>query len=102
MLALLGGKPVSNSNSDPAYSLYSSNSSRQFRTEEARVGSFKSNPAHGSQPEVDGRWRVLLLFEIDPTAQHYGAVEREPRLGAVPVNEVGDCSVISTLAALER
>ena len=85
--------------SDLAHSVYSSNSSGQFRTEQTGVGSLESDSANGRQPEVDCRWRILLLFEIDSVPQNYGAVEGEPRLRTVPLDEVGDRAVISTLTA---
>jgi hypothetical protein len=59
-LALVGCQ-----HSYPAYSVYSSNSSSQFRTEQTGVGSLKGNPSDSNQSQVDGRWRVLLLFEKD-------------------------------------
>jgi hypothetical protein len=47
-LALLGREPIADSDSDPAHSLPSSNSSGQFWTEQARIGSLKCNLSDGS------------------------------------------------------
>jgi hypothetical protein len=97
-LALLSREPVANPNPNPPHPLHSPNSGGQFRTEQAGVGRLKGNPSHRRAPKVDGRCCVLLLFEKDPVAQDYRAVEGEARLGAVPVDEVGDGAVISALA----
>ena len=40
-----------------------------------------------------GRRCVQLLFQKDSVAQYHGAVEGQARLGAVPLDEVGDGSV---------
>ena len=76
-----------------------SNSGGQFRTQQTGVGRLKGNPSDGSQSEIDGRWRVLLLLEVDPVAQNDGAAQCQPRFGTVPVDEVGDGAVVSSLAA---
>src|SRR5215472_6494558 len=73
-LALLWCQPIPDADSDPADSLYSSNSSSELRAEQTGVGSLKRDPSDGSQAEVDCRWCVLLLFEIDPVPQNYGAI----------------------------
>jgi len=79
-LALFGRKPVPNPNSYPARALHASNPGGQFRTEQARIRSFKRNAANCSQTQVDGRRRVLLLFEINPVSKNHGTVKRQPRL----------------------
>src|SRR6516225_2168737 len=55
-LALVGCQPVPDADSDPAHSLYSSNSSSKLRAEQTGVGSLEGNPSDGSQAEVDCRW----------------------------------------------
>lgn len=98
-LALLGCQPVSHPNSNPAHPLDASNPGGQFWTEQAGVGGLKSNSSDRCQPEVNGRGRILLLLKIESLAQNRGAVECETWFRAVPVDEVGYGTVISTLAA---
>ncbi len=96
---LLGCQPVSHPNSNPAHPLDASNPGGQFWTEQAGVGGLKSNSSDRCQPEVNGRGRILLLLKIESLAQNRGAVECETWFRAVPVDEVGYGTVISTLAA---
>jgi hypothetical protein len=46
------------------------------------ISSFARDTADGRQPQIDRRWRVLALLEVDPTTEIDGAVEREARLPA--------------------
>jgi hypothetical protein len=85
---------------DPAHSFHSSHSGGQFWTEQSGVGSLEGNPADRRESQIDGRGRVLLLLEIDSVPQHDGAVECETGFRAVPIDEVGDGPIVSTLAAL--
>ncbi len=93
---------VPHPNSNPAHSLHASDSGGQFWTEQAGVGGPKSNSSDRRKPEVNGSGRVLLLLEIDPVTQNYGAVECETRFRAVSLDEVGDSTIIGTLAAFRR
>ena len=79
-LALFGRKPVPNPNSYPAHALHTSNPGSQFRTEQTRIRGFKRAAANCSQAEIDGRRRVLLLFEKDPVPENHGTIKCQPRL----------------------
>jgi hypothetical protein len=79
-LALLGRKPVPDTDSKPTHSFDSTDSGRQFRAEESGIGSLIGNPSDSSKAQVDGRWCVLLLLEIDAVPQHDGAIECQARL----------------------
>jgi hypothetical protein len=51
-LALLGGEPVPNPDSNPAHSLHPSDSRCEFRTEQARIGCLIRHTPDGGQPRL--------------------------------------------------
>jgi len=64
----------------PAHALHASNPGGQFRTKQTGIRGFKRDAPNCSQAEIDGRHRVLLLFEKDPVPEDHGTVKCQPRL----------------------
>ncbi len=97
---LFGRKPISDPNSKFLDTFYSTDSGRQVRAEQAGVCGFISEAANGGEAKVDGRRRVTGLFKEDPIASNYGFVERQPRLGTIPLDELPDGMVVRALRTL--
>jgi hypothetical protein len=54
VLALLGGKPISNRDAQPLGALHAANSSSQIRGEEASIGRLIRQPPNCSETQVQG------------------------------------------------
>jgi len=52
-LALIGGEPVPDADSNPAHSLAPSDPGRKFRTEQTGIGGLIRDPPNGSHAQVD-------------------------------------------------
>ena len=78
--SLLRREPVAQADAEPAHALHPSNPGRQFGTEQAGIGRFVRHAPYRREPQVDRGRGIVSLFEVDPIAEHDGAVEREPRL----------------------
>ncbi len=73
----------------------------EFWTEQAGIGCFVCQAPHGSQPQVDRRCRKASGLQLDPVSQYHRLAEGQPRLGAVPVDEVVDGMRIGLVEAVE-
>ena len=71
----------------------------QIRTQQPGICRFVCQSPNRREPKVDGRCSVALLFQIDSIASDDGPVESEPRLRAIPVNEVANGVVVRALRA---
>ncbi len=74
-LALLGGEPVPDTDSNPAHSFNPSDSGRKLRAEQAGIGRLIRDPSDGGEAQVDRSRCVQPLFEKDPVSQDDGAIE---------------------------
>ena len=100
--ALFDRQPVAKGDAQSPHALHATNAGRQFRAEEPSVGSFKGDTADRREPQIDGRWRIVALFQVNPIAQDDGSVERQPGLRAVPGDELPDGVLVGALAARRR
>jgi hypothetical protein len=65
---LVGREPVAQAHAESAEAFHPANSGGQLGTEQPGIGGLIGNAAYGRQPEVDGRRRVVLLFQVNPVA----------------------------------
>src|SRR5882762_1414981 len=96
--ALLGCKPVPESDADPPHPLHSTNSGRQFGTQKTGVCCLVRDAPNGGQPKISCGWRISALFKVNPISKHHRAIEREARLGAVPTDELANRVLVRSLA----
>jgi len=99
---LFDRQPVPDAQTQPPDTLDAPDASREFRTEEPRIGGLVRNATHRGETEVDGGRRVRALFEVDAVPQHDGTIEREPWLRAVPADELVDRVAVRPLTAGRR
>ena len=97
--ALLRRQPVSEAHADAPHSFHSTDTRRQFGTQEAGIGRLVGDAPDGGQPKIDRGRRISALFEVNPVSKHDGAVEREARLRTVPGDELANRMVVGALAA---
>jgi len=83
----------------PPHSRHATNTGRQLGTQEAGVGRLVCDAPDGGQSEIDRGRCVSTLLEMNPVAEHDGAVEREARLRTVPDDELANGMVVRPLAA---
>jgi hypothetical protein len=77
--------------------LYPSNPGCKIGPQQSGIGSLVCQPADGGKTKVDGRGRVLCLFQGDPVPGHDGFVKRESRLRAVAFDKFADSVIIGPL-----
>ena len=70
--------------------LHSADPGSQFGTQQACVGSFVREPSNGCELLVDGIRGQTPRFEVHAIAHDHNAVEGQPRLGAIPGDELVD------------
>jgi hypothetical protein len=93
----LGSKPVPKPHTQFLGTFHAADPSGQLRTEQTGVCGLVGETAYCSKSSVDRSGRELPVLEGDALAGHHGLVERQPRLGAVPLNEFIDGVSIATL-----
>ena len=94
---LLGAQPVPEPNTDPLRALDPANARRQLWAEQAGVSRLVCEPPDCRKPEVDCRRGQPTRLQLKPIPKHDCLVERDPRLGAVPRDEIVDCESIRSL-----
>jgi hypothetical protein len=62
----------------------------QLGTQQTGVGGFVSQATHGGKLLVDGVGGQMSRFQVHAIAHHHDAVEGQPRLGAIPGDELVD------------
>ncbi len=87
---LLCAQPIAGAKPELLDPFYSADSRSQFGTQQARVGGFVSEAAHGCELLVDGVCRQAAGFEVHAVVNDDDAVEGQPGLGAVPGDELID------------
>ena len=73
---LFGGQPVPRAHADPTDALHATNASRELGAEQSRIGGLVRDASNSGEPQVDGRSRIVSLFQMNPVAEDHGAVER--------------------------
>ena len=93
-LALFARQPVTETHAMLFRSFHPADSGGQIRAQQPGICRFVRQFPNRCEPKVDGRCSVALLFQIDAITSDDGPVESEPRLRAVPVNEIANGVVI--------
>jgi hypothetical protein len=96
--SLLRREPVPQTNPKSAHALDPSDAGGELRTEQPGIGRFIGHSAHRRESQVDRGRSKVSLFEVDPIAEHDGAVERQARFRAIPRDELPDGMVVRALA----
>jgi hypothetical protein len=87
---LLGAQPVAGAKPELLDTLDPADPGRQLWTQQARVCGFVSQTTHGCKLLVDGVGGQMPRFQIHAITHDDDAAESQPRLGAVPGDELVD------------
>lgn len=79
------------------YSSHPANSRRQFWTQQARVGGFVCDAAHGGKLLVDRIGCQPTRFEVHAITSNHDPVEGEPRFRAVPCYELVESEFVDAV-----
>jgi hypothetical protein len=91
-------QPISESHAQFLCALHATNAGGQIRGEEPRICCFIGESSDCCKPHVDGARCKELVFEMNPVSSDYGFVERKPRFGAIPANEIVNGTPIAAIA----
>ena len=97
--ALFRCQPIPEAHADPPHPFDSTNTGRQFGTQETSVGRLVRDAPDGGQAKIDRGRRISALFEVNPISKHDGAVEREAGLRTVPSDEFANSVLVGSLTA---
>jgi hypothetical protein len=98
--ALVCCEPVTQSHADSAYAFDTADAGGKFWTEQARISCLIRHTPDRGQPQVDGCWSEVPLFQVDSVSKDNRAIESESWLRAVPINEFVDRVIVRSLSAL--
>jgi hypothetical protein len=98
--ALFGRKPVAETDPKTSNALHAADACGQVWAQEAGVGGLVRHPAHRRQTEVDRGRGIWPLLEVYAVPKDDGAVEREPWLRAVPLDELTNRVIVGALAGI--
>lgn len=98
---MLRSEPVAEANAQLLWALYSTDSSSQVRTEQPRVSGLVREATNCRKPPVDRTRRKLARFEVNSITGYYCLIERKPRFGAIPGDELLYCVSIPSLGLFE-
>jgi hypothetical protein len=87
-MALFDRQPVAKTYTELLYAFDSPDACCKIRTEQTAVGGFISEAAYRPMAQIYSARREVTAFEVDAITQNHCSVERQPRLGAVPFNEL--------------
>ena len=87
-------EPVSGALAQLLYALHPSNTRCQVRAEKAGIGCLMCQPPHSGKVLVDGVCRQRTRLQVYAVANQDDAIERQPRLGTIPGDELLDCVFI--------
>lgn len=74
----------------------------QIRTQQPGICCFVRQSPNRREPKVDGRCSIVGLLQIDAIPCYDGFVECEPRLRAIPIDEVANSVIVRALRACGR
>jgi hypothetical protein len=92
---LLRAQPVARAKPELLDSLDTADPGRQLGTQQARVCGFVSQATHGCKLLIDGVGGQMPRFQVHAIAHDHDAVEGQPRLGAVPGDELINCVLVN-------
>ena len=81
-------QPIARTESELLHSFDTANPGSQLRTEQTGVGGFVSKATHGCELLVYVVGSQMPRFQVQTIAHDYDAVEGQPRLGAIPGDEL--------------
>jgi len=61
---------IPETNAQAPHAIYAADASGDFRTEQPGMSGLVRDAAQRHQPQIDRRWRVLALFEVNPVTKH--------------------------------
>src|SRR5215467_4601602 len=93
----LYGQPIPKSHAQLLHSFYASDTSGQVRAKQSGVRRFIGEASNCGEPDVYRAGRQQAIFEVNSVSRHYGLVEGQPRLRAVPANEIVNGTPIAAL-----
>src|SRR6202040_4236913 len=82
--------PVAGSETELFDSFHAVDAGSQLGTQQARIGGFVSQTAHGRELLVDGVRGQTSRLQVHAIADYDDAVEGKARLGAIPGDELVD------------
>ena len=85
---LLCAQPITGTAPELLDPFHSADAGGQLGTQQARIGGFVSQTAHGCELLVDGVRGQTSRLQVHPIADYDDAVEGQARLGAIPCNEL--------------
>jgi hypothetical protein len=94
---VLGGQPISQSDSKLLDSLYATDASGQLWAEQTRIGGFIRQSPDSSQPHIDCAGSQIPRFQVNAVPQYDRPVEREARFRTIPFDEFVNRMGIPTL-----
>ena len=97
--ALFRRQPVPEADADPSDPSHAPDARSQFGTQQTGISRFVRDPGNRGDSQVDGCRRVTALLQVDPITENHRAVEREPRLRAVPGDELANRMLVAAPAA---
>jgi hypothetical protein len=98
--ALIGGEPVAQSHTDPAYAFHAADACGKLWTEQAGISCFVRHTPDRSQAQVNRCWSESSLLQVDSVSKNDGAIESKSRFRAVPVNKFIYRMIVRSLTAL--
>src|SRR5580704_13401287 len=96
-MGLVGGQPVSQSYPQILNALDAANPGGKIGAKQTAVGGLVCQSSHRPETKIDGAGCQLPHFQVASIAHYHSPVERQARLGAVPINEFVDDVPISPL-----
>jgi len=82
----------------PSDSLDPSYAGSQVWAEQTAIGGFVSETPHRAEAEIDGAGCQMPRFQVHAISKDNGLTEREPRLRAVPFDELLDRVPVASLS----
>ena len=93
---LLCAQPIAGTESELLDSFDTADPGSQLGTQQASVGGLVSQSTHGCKLLIDRIGGQMPRFQVHAIAHHHNAVEGQPRLGAVPGDELVDRVLVNT------
>jgi hypothetical protein len=87
-------QPIAGAESELLDSFHPADPRSQFRAEQSSVSSFVRESSHRCKLLVDGVGGQMPRFQVHAIAHDHDAVEGQPRLGAIPGDELVDCVLV--------
>jgi hypothetical protein len=92
--ALILSEPIPRALAQLLYAFHPCNTGGKVRAKKTGIGGLMRQPAHGCEMLVDGVSCQGTRFHVDTITNYNNAIERQPRLGTVPRDELLDCMFI--------